>query len=321
MRADRLVAILLMLQSRGRVTAAQVAEELEISERTARRDLDALGMAGVPVYSRQGRGGGWELLGGGRTDLSGLTADEARALFMVAGPASGTTPEVRAALRKLVQALPEPFRVSAEAASAAVVVDPSGWDDDRTGRSDPAHLDDLQRAVVAGVQVVLGYRARDRSTTERTVHPLGLARKGRTWYLVARTEAGRRTFRVDRVTSVRATEDPVERPDGFDLEEVWAEIVRDLDESRTPLRARALVDPDRVWILRAALGNRLVAGEVREDGRIEVVLRGHGVPALAAEIAGFGRVVEVLEPPELRDRLAEVGAELLERYSPATGRP
>src|SRR3954470_19641365 len=100
MRADRLVAILLLLQTRGQVTAAEVAEELEVSERTARRDLEALGMAGLPVYSMQGRGGGGRLAGGGRTDLSGLTADEARALFLVAGPAAAT-PQVRAALRKL----------------------------------------------------------------------------------------------------------------------------------------------------------------------------------------------------------------------------
>ncbi len=126
MRADRIVALLLLLQRRGRVTAAEVAEELEVSERTARRDLDALAMAGVPVYSRQGRNGGWELLGGARTDLSGLTADEARALFLVAGPSSAT-PEVRAALRKLVQALPETFRDEAEAASAAVIVDNGRW--------------------------------------------------------------------------------------------------------------------------------------------------------------------------------------------------
>src|SRR6476469_10950632 len=99
-RADRLVAILLLLQSRGQVTAAEVAAELEVSERTARRDLDALGVAGLPIYSRQGRNGGWQLLGGGRTDLSGLTAAEARALFLVAGPASAP-PEVRTALRKL----------------------------------------------------------------------------------------------------------------------------------------------------------------------------------------------------------------------------
>ena len=112
MRADRLVAILLLLQARGQVTAAEVAEELEVSERTARRDLEALGMAGLPIYSLQGRNGGWRLAGGGRTDLSGLTAAEARALFLVAGPSSAATPEVKAALRKLVRALPEPFRAA-----------------------------------------------------------------------------------------------------------------------------------------------------------------------------------------------------------------
>ena len=93
MRADRLVAVLLMLQARGRVTAAEVAEELEVSERTARRDLEALGTASLPVYSTQGRNGGWQLAGRGRTDLSGLTASEARALFLVAGPSSSATPE------------------------------------------------------------------------------------------------------------------------------------------------------------------------------------------------------------------------------------
>src|SRR5918996_4848972 len=128
MRADRLVAALLVLQARGRVTAAELAAELEVSVKTARRDLEALAIAGIPVYAQVGRGGGWSLLGGARTDLSGLTAEEVRALFLVAGPASAATPEVKAALRKLVRALPEPFRDSAEAASTAVLVDPNGWD-------------------------------------------------------------------------------------------------------------------------------------------------------------------------------------------------
>ena len=127
MRADRLVAALLVLQERGRVTARQLAEELEVSERTARRDLEGLALAGVPVYSQPGRNGGWELIGGARTDLSGLTADEARALFLIAGPAAAT-PDVRAALRKLVQALPATFREHAEAAAAAIVRDPASWD-------------------------------------------------------------------------------------------------------------------------------------------------------------------------------------------------
>lgn len=127
MRTDRLVAVLLLLQRREHVTAAEVARELEVSERTARRDLDALAMAGVPLYSTRGRGGGWRLVGGARTDLSGLTASEARALFLVAGPASSATPTVKTALRKLVRALPEPFRGQAEAAASSLVVDPHRW--------------------------------------------------------------------------------------------------------------------------------------------------------------------------------------------------
>src|ERR1700712_342536 len=159
MRADRLVAILLLLQSRGHVTAGEVAAELEVSERTARRDLEALGVAGLPVYSRQGRNGGWELLGGARTDLSGLNAAEARALFLVAGPSSTATPDVKAALRKLVRALPEPFRLDAEAASGAVGIDPTAWGSNAPERPTPLHLEALQQAVIQGEQVVLDYVA------------------------------------------------------------------------------------------------------------------------------------------------------------------
>src|SRR5436309_14685987 len=124
MRADRLVAALLLMQSRGRVTAAELARELEVSVATARRDLEALSAAGIPVYPQPGRGGGWALVGGARTDLSGLKADEVRALFTVAGPAAAATPELKAALRKLVRALPEPFRAGAETVAASLVVDP-----------------------------------------------------------------------------------------------------------------------------------------------------------------------------------------------------
>jgi predicted DNA-binding transcriptional regulator YafY len=126
MRADRLVATLLLMQARGRVTAAELAGELEVSVATARRDLEALSAAGVPVYPQPGRGGGWSLLGGARTDLTGLTAAEAQALFALAGPGAAIVPEVRSALRKLVQALPGTFRADAEAAAEAVVIDRPG---------------------------------------------------------------------------------------------------------------------------------------------------------------------------------------------------
>ncbi len=113
MRADRLVAALLLMQARGRVTAADLAGELEVSIATARRDLEALSAAGIPVYPQPGRGGGWALVGGARTDLSGLTATEAQALFLLAGPAATTGPAVRSALRKLIRALPATFRADA----------------------------------------------------------------------------------------------------------------------------------------------------------------------------------------------------------------
>ena len=314
MRADRLVAILLMLQARGQVTAAQVAEELEVSERTARRDLDALGVAGLPIYSTQGRNGGWRLAGGGRTDLSGLTASEARALFLVAGPASAATPEVKAALRKLVRALPEPFRDHAEAASTAVLVDPAGWDRPAGPRRTPPLLDPVQQAVVEGLQVTLGYRARDGAVSTRVVHPLGLAAKGSAWYLVAGTDAGLRTFRVDRVSSVEPTGDPVVRPEGFELAEAWRMITDEVDRRRLPVTAHALARSDAVWICRSVFGDRVKIGPPGDDGRVEVELRGHSARSLAAEVAGLGALVEVLDPPEVREVLAGIAGELAGLY-------
>lgn len=314
MRADRLMALLLLLQRREQVTAAEVARELEISERTARRDLDALGMAGVPVYSVQGRGGGWRLVGGARTDLSGVTAGEARALFLVAGPAASATPAVRAALRKLVHALPEPFRGQAEAAAASLVTDPRPWGASRAEPAPPRFLDDLQDAVIRGVQVRLGYVDRDGRDTERTVHPLGIVAKGPSWYLVAGTEAGRRTFRVDRVSAAALTTTPVHRPADFDLAGSWHAIADEIDRRRTPCEARAVCAPDGTAVLRMAFGDRLEVGGRTPDGRIEVVVRGSDEHILAGELAPLIAWVEVTGPPAVRHHLASIGTALIERY-------
>jgi predicted DNA-binding transcriptional regulator YafY len=315
MRADRLVAILLLLQQRELVTAAEVARELEVSESTARRDLDALAMAGVPVYSAQGRGGGWRLVGGARTDLTGLTAREARALFLVAGPASSANPAAKAALRKLVQALPEPFRVLAQAAASSRLVDPHRWGVSRVEHTTPPFLDDIQDVVIRGVQTRLGYVDGDGSGTERIVHPLGVVAKGPTWYLVTDTDAGRRTFRIDRVSSVEPTDDPVHRPEGFDLAESWREIADEVDRKRTPLEVRAVCTPEGIGKLRMALGDRLEVGGSTIDGRIEVVIRGYNEYALAGELAGLVEWLEVTGPPGVRDHLALIGNALIERYS------
>ena len=242
MKADRLVATLLLLQARQKVTCAQVAAELEISERTARRDLEALSAAGIPVYSQPGRNGGWALIGGARTDLSGLTANEARAMFMMAGPAAAATPELKAALRKLVRALPEPMRESAQTAASSIVIDPGGWG--RSGRPfRPKHLDALQAAVAGAQQIRLGYADRTGKASTRVVHPLGLVVKGPVWYLVAGTDAGQRTFRVGRITAVEPTGEPAERPADFDLASAWEQISANVEEMRSPHHIDAIVDP------------------------------------------------------------------------------
>ncbi len=318
MRADRLVAVLMLLQTRGRVTASEVAAELEISERTARRDLDALALAGLPVYSQPGRNGGWQLLGGARTDLSGLNAAEARALFLVAGP-SPATPELKAALRKLVRALPEPFRADAQAAATAVVVDPNEWGRATPTRPPPQHLDALQHAVIEGEQLELGYVARDRASTTRVVHPLGLAAKGSVWYLVADTDAGLRTFRVDRVTSVERTGERAVRPAGFDLADAWRLISAEVDQLRAPVRVLAAADVSVVQLLRWVFDTKVRVGPARPEGRIDVEVAGASVGALAGQLAGFGARLEVFEPVGVREELAQIADELVAIYGSHAG--
>ena len=235
----------------------------------------------------------------------------------MAGPLSSATPEVRAALRKLVRALPESFRTAAEVASTAVVVDSADWD--HPGATGPRwtfpHLDAVQRAVVEAEQVTLGYVARDRTATSRVVHPLGLAAKGAAWYLLADTDAGLRTFRVDRLTSVEPTGRPAVRPDGFDLAQAWQRTLDEIDERRAPVRARARARPDVLWLCRKILGKRVRIGPSAPDGRVEMELRGHSARSLAAEIAGIGAAIEVLDAPDVRRHLALIGAELTATYA------
>ena len=314
-RADRLVATLLFLQSRGRVTATEVAEELEVSIRTARRDLEALSIAGIPVYSQAGRGGGWSLVGGARTDLSGLTAAEARTLFLIAGPSSAVTPEAKAALRKLVQALPETFRAEAEKAASAIVLDPARWGD--TAPPPPPHLEALQQAVVQGVQVRLGYS--DRSPLHDRTHgaPVRPGRQG-----VGVVPGGRHRRGHAHVPGVagalgRAHRRAGPRPAGFDLAETWQAWWPGWIERRGSMprqRPRRSLDrglaagpfrhPAHRWPPRRRRPrrrrDRLRAGRQRGHGTGRLQLRPGGArPARAAATSS-----------------AAIGARLVERYGP-----
>ncbi|MFI7618648.1 helix-turn-helix transcriptional regulator [Nonomuraea terrae] len=307
MRADRLVAALLLLQARGRVTAAELAEELEVSVATARRDLEALSAAGIPVYPQPGRGGGWQLVGGARTDLSGLTAAESQALFLLLGPAGSGEPVLASALRKLVHALPATFRADAEAAARAVVSDPAGWGE--AERETPALVRALRDAVVRRRKVRLTYRG-----TERLVDPLGLADKDGTWYLVAGTEAGRRTFRVDRVDSAEVTDLRAEHPDDFDLPAEWARVVAEMERRRSLVSAVVLIDARFLPVLRSHFARHCeVIGQ--EDGRVRARVGAHLVRSIAEQLAGWGAMVEVVEPESVRAELARIGRELTERHA------
>ncbi|WP_040840038.1 helix-turn-helix transcriptional regulator [Nocardia brevicatena] len=312
MRADRLVATLLLMQTRGRVTAAEIAAELEVSVATARRDLEALSIAGVPVYPQAGRCGGWSLIGGARTDLSGLTAGEARALFLLTGPSAGAVPEARSALRKLLRALPATFRGEAEAAADVVVIDPAGWG--RTGRELPETVRQLQQAVVRRRRVVLRYRGRAVAASERVVDPWGLVDKDAIWYLVAGTENGRRTYRVDLILHVELTEQPLHRPADLDLPAVWAEIVAEMEQRRATAAATALISERLLPILRDRQGRHCEVLGPASDGRIRVRLTAHTPRAIAEQLAGWGADIEVIEPAAVRDELAALGAALVDRY-------
>ncbi|MFJ8863677.1 helix-turn-helix transcriptional regulator [Streptomyces sp. NPDC102451] len=309
MKADRLVATLLFLQARGRVTVRQVAEELEVSERTARRDLEALSAAGVPVYSQRGRGGGWSLVGGARTDLTGFTQREIGALFLAAGPLSAS-PELRAALRKLVQAVPAPMRTHAEAASKALVVDGLDWSRAAVRTAGGPHHHALEQAVLDRVRITVGYADEGAPGQERTVDPLGLVCKAGRWYTVAADGEGLRSFLHTRVTSVTVTGEPARRPEGFDLAEAWHELAAEAERRLRATTVRAAAEPAAVPGLRELLGDRLRTGESRPDGRCDIEAYGPSVETLVAQLAGAGAGVEVLGPPEARARLARLGQEL-----------
>ncbi|WP_405066675.1 WYL domain-containing protein [Kribbella sp. NBC_01510] len=312
MRADRLVAVLLLMQARGRVTAAQVAEELEISVATARRDLEALSTAGIPVYPQAGRNGGWQLVGGARTDLSGLTATEAQALFLLVGPAASIAPDAKAALRKLVRALPDTFREHAQAAAEAVVIDPARWGEHVKDR--PELVRRLQDAVVRRLRVRLLYQGRGREESERLVDPLGLVDKDDIWYLIAQTEKGQRTFRVERVVSAELTEDSFERPADFDLSAAWSEIVDRMEELRSGLTATVLMDERFVWVMQDRLGRNCEVDGTEGD-RVRLRITAPTPLMIAQHLAGWGGSIDVVDPPSVQAELARLGRELADRYS------
>ena len=296
MRATRLVSLLLLLQTRGRLTAADLAERLEVSVRTVHRDIESLAAAGVPVEAVRGPAGGYRLPGGYRTRLTGLTADEAEALFAAGmpGPAAelGLGGELAAARLKVLAAMPPELQERATRAQRLFHLDTRGWfrAEDRV-----PHLPALAAALWQGCRVRIRYRE-GRSVVQRTLDPLGLVVKGGAWYLVAHRSAGMRVYRVSRIVSVRELEEELRRPRGFELAAYWDRWSRDFEE-------------------------RLASVEVvvREQRGGETTVVFEDLDAAYTELLRRGGDVEVLEPAELRERIVATARELAATYSSNDG--
>ncbi|HTT64099.1 MAG TPA: YafY family protein [Bryobacteraceae bacterium] len=313
MRADRLLSILLLLQVHRRVTARDLAKRLEVSERTVLRDMDALSAAGVPVMAERGTGGGWSLVEGYQTKLTGLSAAEIQSLFMARPPRLmadlGLKQEADAAMLKLQASLPAASRQHADFARRRILVDSSGWRDPAESVSClPVLLDALwrDRQVRFVYSRVLG------DPGERTVHPLGLVAKGSTWYLVARVEDEPRTYRVSRIRDPAILEQPAARPAGFDLAAYWersaAEFRDKLPRYYAAFRASPTVMPQvryRGWRLEE---------ETAEGDLIRVRLRFDAEDEAVQFALSFGSQVEVVEPPELRAKVVAAAQEIVARY-------
>lgn len=313
MRADRLVAATLYLQRHGRVTAADLADHLEVSVATARRDLEALSSAGVPVYPQRGRGGGWQLVGGARTDLTGLTQPEVRALFLALAPADDDDGDATAAaaLAKLVRALPAPFRDEAETAASAVRRDARGWESRPS--QEPPVLARLRDAVVRRWSCTIGYRKRGAHESRRiAVDPWRLVDKAGVVYLLAGSSRGPRTYRLDRIDDVTVHEAATfERPTDAELDAQWERAVDVVTRARTGVTARIRADATALAVLADRLGTAFVAGDI--DG--EAVVAAHTERGLAEQLAGWGARVEVLEPAGVIAELRQIGSELVRAYS------
>lgn len=316
MRADRLVSIVLLLQSEGRLTARQLARRLEVSGRTVLRDMDALSAAGIPVIAERGAAGGWRLLDGYQTKLTGLKPAEIQSLFLGRPPRLmedlGLKQPAEAAILKLEAALPERARREAEFARRRIHIDPRGWRD--PGESIGA-LPALLAAMWQERRVRFTYAKQDCEPGARAVDPLGLVAKGSAWYLVAMFEGAPRTYRVSRISEVAALSERAAAPGDFDLAAYWS---RSAEEFRAQLpRYYATFLADRSVLRWARYKGWRLEEETAAGDRVRIRVRFDAAEEALQFALSFGGAIEVVEPVELREQVAAAAREIVARYSAA----
>ena len=319
MRASRLVNLLLLLQSRGGLTAAELARELEVSVRTIHRDVEELSAAGVPIFAERGPLGGIRLVDGYRTRLTGMTADEAEALFLAGlpGPAAqlGLGTVVAAAQLKVMAALPPELRSRASRIVERFHLDAAGW---FQAQEAVPHLATLSAAVWDARAVRILYE-RGGGPVERTVGPLGIVLKGGVWYVIGATDGQIRTYRASRVVEATLTDEPVERPDGFDLAAYWTESSAAYERDAPTVEVVVRIAADQAWRIADVSGRATLDAAERLDdpdpeGWLRLRLRVSWPDEVANRLLSIGPRLEVLEPADVRERVIAIAGRVVARY-------
>jgi predicted DNA-binding transcriptional regulator YafY len=322
MRASRLVSLLLILQSRGGQTAAELARELEVSVRTIHRDVDALSASGVPIYADRGPHGGIRLVDGYRTRLTGMTADEAEGLFLAGlpGPAAelGLGTVVAAARLKVLASLPTELRGRASRLVERFHLDAAAWY--HPDEAVPC-LGELSEAVWEARRVKIGYDRGDK-TVDRILEPLGLVLKAGVWYLVAGVDGQPRTYRVSRVSRVETLDEVFERPEKFDLASFWTESSSAYERDTPRVEVELRIARDRLDRLRGVIGTRPFETMERldaddPDGWLHIRVKLDWPNEATTQILAVGPGCELLGPEPMRERIAEEARRLAARYAEA----
>jgi predicted DNA-binding transcriptional regulator YafY len=325
-----LVNVLLLLQTRSRMTAAELGEELEVSVRTIYRDVEALSEAGVPIYAERGPHGGVRLVDGYRTRLTGLTAEEAEAVFLsgLPGPAAelGLGTVVAAARLKVMAALPPELRARASRIAERFHLDAPGW---FQMSEELPHLEMLASAVWQSNRVKILYRRGERGgVVEREVDPLGLVLKGGVWYLVARADVNIRTYRVSRILEVAVHAERFERPEGFDLADHWDRSTSAYEQGADHVELTVRMAAERMDTFAGLAGSRAMNAATRIPdpdfpGQVRLTVTFTWVDEAVGLALRLGSHVEVLEPEWLRRSIFESASAIVARYAEGSvaGRP
>jgi predicted DNA-binding transcriptional regulator YafY len=328
MRADRLLSILMLLQTRGTITAQILAQELEVSERTIYRDIESLSTAGIPVYTERGPGGGCALLESYRTNLTGLTTDEVQALFMLSIPPPlvqlGVHHELKTALLKLAVSLPAAQRQKEEfsqdqLSQSRIYLDSSWW---FQADENVPFLPVIHQALRQERTVAIQYRLQFGAEAQRTISPLGLVAKTNIWHLVGMWDGLIRVYRVSRITAVEILDEVVQRPVGFNLASFWKKWTADYEESRPEFSVTARVAPNLLSDLTRYFGDRTAKlapfDQTRaipdHQGWLTITLAFEDFQTARDRILGLGRAIEVLEPEALRLSVIDFATQIVQFY-------